>query len=127
MLSVTSGSSGSGNGTVNYTVSSEAASSSRTGTITVAGSPIAIYQGGTVPTFTVATASGPYAGTVSLSATLKNGATNINGRTVTFFLNGTQVGTKTTSGGTATLSNVSLGGIALGTYPAAVTATFAGD
>ena len=43
-ITITSGSSGSGNGTVNYRVSANGGSSSRTGTLTVAGQPVTISQ-----------------------------------------------------------------------------------
>ena len=43
-ITITSGSSGSGTGTVNYRVSANGGSSSRTGTLTVAGEPITISQ-----------------------------------------------------------------------------------
>ena len=43
-ITITSGSSGSGNGTVNYRVSANGGSSSRTGTLTVAGQPVTITQ-----------------------------------------------------------------------------------
>jgi Viral BACON domain len=43
-ITITSGSSGSGNGTINYRVSANGGSSSRTGTLTVAGQPVTISQ-----------------------------------------------------------------------------------
>jgi hypothetical protein len=43
-ITITSGSSGSGNGTVNYRVSANSGSSSRTGTLTIAGQPVTITQ-----------------------------------------------------------------------------------
>ena len=81
-------------------------------------------------TLTVASASGTFGGTASLSATLKNASTNaaISGKTITFRLNGNSAGTATTNtSGVATLSNASLSGIAVGTYANGVAATFAGD
>jgi Viral BACON domain/Putative binding domain, N-terminal len=45
-ITITSGSSGSGNGTVNYRVSANRGSSSRTGTLTIAGQPVTITQSG---------------------------------------------------------------------------------
>lgn len=46
-LSITSGASGSGNGTVRYSVSANAGSTSRTATLTIAGQPVAIIQSAT--------------------------------------------------------------------------------
>lgn len=83
----------------------------------------------------VSPATGTYGGTVSLTATLTaSTSTCYAGKTVTFSLNGTAVGTATTnSSGVATLSNASLGAIGAGTYDPAldptkgIKATFAGD
>src|SRR5205823_6277299 len=64
---------------------------------------------------------------VTLTATLRNANTSaaISGKTINFTLNGTSVGSPATNGsGVATLSGVSLSGIAVGTYPGAVAATF---
>src|ERR687883_1666238 len=72
--------------------------------------------------------SGAYGGSATLTATLKAGATPIDGATVAFTLNGTSVGSaQTQSNGVATLNNVSLAGIDAGTYANAVGASFAGD
>jgi hypothetical protein len=43
-ITITSGASGTGNGTVGYRVSANGGSSSRTGTLTVAGQPVIITQ-----------------------------------------------------------------------------------
>ena len=88
----------------------------------------------TATTLAVAPATGTFAGTVNLSATLTAGS-GVSGKTVTFSLNGTAVcggstGTTcpTTNGsGVATLNNVSLSGINAGTYATGVAASFAGD
>lgn len=48
-ITINSGTPGSGNGTVGYTVGANATASSRTGTITVAGSTFTITQDGTAP------------------------------------------------------------------------------
>src|SRR3954447_11837235 len=54
-------------------------------------------------------ATGTYAAPTSVSATLTSGASGVSGRTITFKLNGTTVGTATTTNsGVATLSNASL-------------------
>ena len=90
---------------------------------------------GTGTTFTVvpssslavSSATGTYGGTVTLTATL-NSTAAINGKTISFTLNGTSVGTATTvASGVATLNSVSLGSINAGTYPGGIGANFAGD
>ncbi|MBI3970524.1 MAG: pilus assembly protein [Chloroflexi bacterium] len=76
----------------------------------------------------VAAAGGTYGGTTTLSATLTSGGTGLSGKTISFTLNGTTVGSATTNAsGVATLANVSLAGIAAGTYPTGAGASFAGD
>jgi hypothetical protein len=76
----------------------------------------------------VSSASGTYGGTASLSAQLTSAAGPVSGKTIAFTLNGTGVGSATTDGsGIATLSNASLAGINVGTYPAGVGASFATD
>ena len=70
-----------------------------------------------------------YGGTTDLIATLTTtvGGTPISGRTVSFTVNGAPVGTAVTNGsGVATLANVSLAGIASGTYPSGVGASYPG-
>jgi N-acetylneuraminic acid mutarotase len=81
------------------------------------------------PTLTATTATGIYGGTTTVTATLsaRSGATTA-GQTISFALNGTAVGTAITDvNGTATLTGVSLSGLAAGTTPAGVVATFAGN
>jgi hypothetical protein len=79
-------------------------------------------------TLVVAPASGTFGGTTTLSATLKAGSTPVAGESVAFTLNGASVGGATTgANGVATLGSVSLAGIAAGSYPTAVGASFAGD
>ena len=73
-----------------------------------------------------ASATGTPGQTVTLSATLKSGSAALSGRTVSFTVDGTVVGTGTTNAaGLATLSYALPAGAALG--PHTVTATFAGD
>ena len=70
-----------------------------------------------------------YGGTTDLVATLTTtvGGIPISGQTVNFTVNGAPVGTAVTNGsGVATLPNVSLAGIASGTYPSGVGASYAG-
>jgi hypothetical protein len=73
----------------------------------------------------VAAAIGTYGGTVDLTATLSPAAAD---KTIDFTLNGSAVGSASTdSTGVAYISAASLSGIACGTYPAGVGASFAGD
>jgi Flp pilus assembly pilin Flp len=83
----------------------------------------------------VPTVTGTYAGTVTLTATLKSGATGVSGEMLYFSLNGAAVCGGTTgvtcpttdASGTATLSSVSLGAIAAGTYTTGIGVVFQGD
>ena len=89
----------------------------------------------TVPpqsTLTAVSGAGPYAGTATLTATLVYGTTPLAGKLVTFSLvsggSTTSVGSATTNAsGVATLSGVSLAGLAAGTDSGSVVASFAGD
>jgi uncharacterized repeat protein (TIGR01451 family) len=75
-----------------------------------------------------ASGSGTYNSTATLTATLTEGGFALAGKTVDFTLNGNSVGSAVTdASGVATLSGVSLAGINAGSYPTAVTASFAGD
>jgi hypothetical protein len=79
-------------------------------------------------TLTVVAATGTFAGTTNLSATLISGGTGVSGKTVSFTLNGNSVGSGTTDGaGIATALNAGLAGINGGSYSNGVAATFAGD
>ena len=79
-------------------------------------------------TLVVAAASGPVGGTADLSATLTSGGSAVSGKSISFKLNGNDVGSAMTDGsGDAMVAAVSLAGIGAGTYPGAVTAAFAGD
>ncbi|HEX4718186.1 MAG TPA: Ig-like domain repeat protein, partial [Thermoleophilaceae bacterium] len=76
------------------------------------------------------TASGTFGGTTTLSATLTAGspASGVSGKTISFSLNGTSVGTAVTNAsGVATLTGANLTGINAGTYPTGISASFAGD
>jgi hypothetical protein len=76
----------------------------------------------------IASATGTYGGSANLSATLTAGGSAVSGKTVSFTLNGSSVGSGSTdSSGVATKSTVSLAGISVGTYSTAVGASFAGD
>jgi hypothetical protein len=78
-------------------------------------------------TLTVNPASGPYGGTATLTASLTSGGNPVAGKTIAFSLNGANLGTGTTDsiGNASIIAN--LGTIPPGTYPGAITASFAGD
>ena len=83
----------------------------------------------TVPTaLAVDPASAAFGATASLSATLTASATGLSGRTVSFALNSTPVGTATTDAqGIATITGVSITGIEPGVYTSAIAATYDGE
>ena len=82
----------------------------------------------TATILSTAIVSGTYGGTATLSATLTAGGNGLAGKTVSFTLNSVSAGSATTDGsGVASVSNVSLAGISAGSYPGAVSASFAGD
>ena len=87
------------------------------------------FNNGPPPTsMVVSSASGPYGGTANLSATLISGGNGVSGKTVNFTLNGNAAGSAVTNvSGVATISSASLSGIAAGTYPTGIGASFAGD
>lgn len=77
-LTITSGASGSGNGTVNYSVASNSGAISRTATLTVAGQAVAITQAGSTAscTYTVSPTSPSFtaaAGTGTIAVTTQTG------------------------------------------------------
>ena len=113
------------------------AAGSRSGSLSVsdnaAGSPqsVALSGNGIISgaSLAVGAASGVYGGSATLSATLTAGGP-LGGKTITFTLNGKSFANNsatTNSSGVATLSNVSLAGINVGTYASGVGASFAGD
>ncbi|MEY2539192.1 MAG: hypothetical protein QOG67_2932 [Verrucomicrobiota bacterium] len=82
----------------------------------------------TVTSLVANSASGTYGGTTNLSGTLTAGGNGVSGKTISFTLNGSPVGTAMTNGsGVASLSNVSLANINAGTYASGAAASFAGD
>jgi BACON domain-containing protein len=116
-ISITAGGSGTGNGTVNYSVTADVTGSNRTGTLTVAGRTLTVSQnacsfavsptsvnlssGGGTGTITVtATAGCPWTATSSATTwlTITNGAAGTGPGTVTFSA------TATTSARSATLT-----------------------
>ena len=78
---------------------------------------------------TVASASAIYGGATTLSAVLqKPDGSLLSGKSVSFELNGTSVGSAVTNAsGVAALSNVALTGINAASYPSGVRASFAGE
>jgi hypothetical protein len=103
---------------------------SNTGT-TPAISDVTVCYVDTLPaptTLAMSPASGTYGGATNMSATLTSSDSGVSGKSISFTLNGSGVGSvPTDAAGVATLSNVSLTGIDAGTYPGAVGATFSGD
>src|ERR1044071_2780511 len=76
---------------------------------------------------TVSPATGLYGYTTTPQATLTANKAPVVNQRITFTLNGAAVGSAVTnSSGVATLSNASLSGIPVNTYPNGITAVFAG-
>src|SRR6202163_144238 len=96
-ITVTAGASGTGNGTVTYSVASNSSTTGRTGTLTVAGQTVTVTQSGGTCSFSVAplTATQPPAGgTATASVTAASGCgwtatSNIGWITVTAGASGT--------------------------------------
>jgi 6-phosphogluconolactonase (cycloisomerase 2 family) len=103
-------------------IDANAANDSTSSTITISALP-------GDSTLTVSPASAPFNGTATLSAKLakKLNDIGISGRTVSFSLNGVAVGSAMTDNSGIASVSASVAGIALGTYPGAITASFAGD
>jgi 6-phosphogluconolactonase (cycloisomerase 2 family) len=78
-------------------------------------------------TIAVAAATGTYGGSATLSATLSATSGPLSGKTLSFSLNGTPVGSAVTNASGVASLTTSLGTIAAGSHPGAVTASFAGD
>ena len=73
---ITSGTPGSGNGTVNYSVSSNGSSLGQSGTLTIAGQTYTITEGGIACTYTLSATSGSFSssgGTGSVNVTAPSG------------------------------------------------------
>ena len=80
-----------------------------------------------VPTvLTVAPAAGVFGGNVTLTAMLTASGSPVGGKTVLFILNGAQAGATTNAQGVATVS-LSLAGLGVGSFQAAISAAFAQD
>lgn len=81
-----------------------------------------------VTSLAINSAAGPFNGTTTLAATLTTDGNGVSGKSISFTLNGNNVGSATTDvNGLATLSKVSLAGINTGSYPNGVGASFAGN
>jgi hypothetical protein len=123
-------------GTYNLNVSASGYSNGSANNVTVTNGATTIQNFALTPpavntSLAVNPAAGTYGGTTTLTATLtqQDGAA-VNGRTITFSLNGSGFVNNTAvtnASGVATLSGVSLSGINAGTYPTGVGASFAGD
>jgi uncharacterized repeat protein (TIGR01451 family) len=80
-------------------------------------------------TLTVSPTTASFGGLAILSATLQKASNGglISGKTITFALNGTTLGTALTNNAGQAFFTTSIAGIPLGTYPGAISASFAGD
>ena len=77
-IAITSGTSGTGNGTVNYSVSANTSTSSRTGTISIAGQTFMVYQSGVSCTYSISPTTqsfGASGGTGSVTISTQSGCT----------------------------------------------------
>ena len=103
------------------------------GTATPTLSDVTIGFSDVVPTgaatlMTVSSATGDFGDFVNLSTTLTSNGNPVAGRLVSFELNGADAGSATTNGsGVASLNNVSLAVIPVGSYPTGISASWAGD
>jgi len=100
-LTITYGSSGSGNGTVSYSVAANSGTTSRTGTITIAGQTFTVTQAGIICSYSISSGSQSFtssAGTGSVNVTTTSGCnwtatSNASWLTVTSGANGSGNGT----------------------------------
>lgn len=95
---------------------------------TTSAAKLTVTSSATLTQLNLAEASGDYAGTATLSATLISSGAPVVGRMVNFSLQGTSLGSApTNTSGVATLNGVSLGELGVGRYLSAISADFAGD
>ena len=135
--SIGTGATSGGNGSASYTTSSLAAGShpitatyagdsnfsSSTGSLT--GNPQVVNQASTTTTVTSSKNSSTFGQSVTFTATVTPASGSIpNNETVTFYDNGTSIGTGATSGGNGSAS-FTTSSLAAGSHP--ITATYAGD
>ena len=92
-----------------------------------ASASVTVLQPANVSTLAVAAASTTYGGSATLSATLTTAAGPLAGKTVSFTLNGSPAGSAVTDATGLASVPASLVGIAAGSYPTGVAASFAGD
>ena len=89
---------------------------------------VQFFAVGVLDPLPVAPAGGPSGGITTLSTTLQALGMPLSGRLIAFTLRGALVGYAfTDANGTATLDNVSLAGVPVGTYPDAIGASYAGS
>ena len=100
-------------------VDANAANNSASATVTVA-QPVST-------SIAVAAASGTFGGSATLSATLTSAGGPLAAKAVSFTLNGSPAGSAVTDATGLASVTASLAGIAAGSYPGAITASFAGD
>ena len=104
-ITITSGSTGSGNGTVNYSVAANASASQRTGTMTIAGQTFTVTQagapGGSAPTATTGSATNVTSNSATLNATV-----NPNGLATTVYF---QWGTSPSYGNSTSSQSIGSG------------------
>jgi PKD repeat protein len=104
-ITITSGSTGSGNGTVNYSVAANASTSQRTGTMTIAGQTFTVTQagapGGSAPTATTGSATNVTSNSATLNATV-----NPNGLATTVYF---QWGTSPSYGNSTSSQSIGSG------------------
>ena len=100
-------------------VDANAANNSASATVTVA-QPVST-------SIAVAAASGAFGGSATLSATLTSAGGPLAAKAVSFTLNGSPAGSAVTDATGLASVTASLAGIAAGSYPGAITASFAGD
>src|SRR5439155_167087 len=106
-ITITSGASGTGNGTVSYSVTANTSATPRTGTLTIAGQTFTVNQAGVACTFTLSpTSVSPASGTSRSNATwitITSGSTGTGNGTVGYSVaantgTGTRTGTMTIAG-----------------------------
>jgi hypothetical protein len=95
--------------------------------VSVATSAITISSQPSASAITIPTVTATYGGTATLNAVLTKTTNNgdISGKTLTFTFNGAAVGSAVTNFLGQASVNVSIAGLALGSYPGAITASFA--
>ena len=136
-ISITSGSSGNGNGTVEYSAAANTGSSSRTGTMTIAGQTFTVTQAGTAPVsvLTVSPLTLSFSGAVGdppaqQALQVGSDAGTVNWSATVELLNGAGWLTVSPTSGSATLAQpatvtaqVNFGALTAGVFQAVITVT----